>query len=156
FVVDRVTYKAKSQIVKKEKSLRRDQKGGLRSVPVKEADQNRSSLSDGEIREISEMMLKLEGAFGAPQDCEWAFSGGRLSMLQSRPITSLPPQAFYDSKVHGDRPILWDNSNIIESYSGVTSPLTFSHVSRAYRQVYLQFCELMGVPPQVVVEHEPM
>lgn len=30
---------------------------------------------------------------------------------------------------------LWDNSNIVESYSGVTSPLTFSFASYAYEQV---------------------
>jgi pyruvate,water dikinase len=41
--------------------------------------------------------------------------------------------------------MLWDNANITESYSGVTSPLTFSVIRGAYAQVYRQFLALMGV-----------
>jgi pyruvate,water dikinase len=41
---------------------------------------------------------------------------------------------------------LWDNSNIIESYSGVTSPLTYSFARNAYAIVYRQAFEVLGVP----------
>ena len=41
---------------------------------------------------------------------------------------------------------IWDNSNIVESYSGVTTPLTFSFAREIYEHVYGQFCRLMGVP----------
>ena len=41
---------------------------------------------------------------------------------------------------------IWDNSNIIESYSGVTTPLTFSFARRAYEGVYRQFCRMLAVP----------
>ncbi|MCV5942716.1 hypothetical protein OFN64_39175, partial [Escherichia coli] len=78
---------------------------------------------------------------GSPQDIEWAVQGGRLYLLQSRPITTptaAPPEA--------GEPTWWDNSNIIESYSGVTTPLTFSFASRAYRQVYRRLVRLFGVP----------
>lgn len=40
---------------------------------------------------------------------------------------------------------LWDNSNIGESYPGVTTPLTFSFARAAYERVYIDFSELMGV-----------
>ena len=33
-----------------------------------------------------------------------------------------------------------DNSNLAESYSGATTPLTYSFASRMYREVYKVFC----------------
>ena len=48
---------------------------------------------------------------------------------------------------------LWDNSNIIESYSGVTTPLTFSFAREVYEEVYQQFCRLMGVSEPLVEQH---
>jgi len=116
----------------------------------------KASLTDRQVGEVADLCMQLERSLGAPQDCEWAYSGATLFVLQARPITSLPPESFYDARVNGERPILWDNSNIVESFSGVTSPLTFSYASRAYRQVYLQFCQVMGVPQDVIEQHEPV
>ena len=45
---------------------------------------------------------------------------------------------------------IWDNSNIVESYSGVTTPLTFSFAREIYQHVYRQFCRMMGVPERVI------
>ena len=44
------------------------------------------------------------------------------------------------------RRVIWDNSNIAESYSGVTTPLTFSFAREIYEHVYRQFCRMMRVP----------
>src|SRR5204862_4343208 len=41
---------------------------------------------------------------------------------------------------------IWDNSNIAESYNGVTTPLTFSFARRIYEEVYRQFCRILRVP----------
>ena len=41
---------------------------------------------------------------------------------------------------------LWDNSNIAESYNGITTPLTFSFARRIYEEVYRQFCRILRVP----------
>ncbi len=40
---------------------------------------------------------------------------------------------------------IFDNSNLNESYSGVTTPLTYSFAKRAYEKVYINFCKLLGV-----------
>ncbi len=96
----------------------------------------------------------MEKKLGAPQDIEWALENGELFCLQTRPITVCPALAFYDEKVNGNASTLWDNANIIESYSGVSSPLTFSFASRAYRQVYLQFLELMGVSAKEISDND--
>ena len=83
--------------------------------------------------------------FGAPQDVEWALENGRLYLLQSRPITSLRELADPDGAL-----ALWDNSNIVESYGGVTTPLTYSFARYAYEQVYRRFLLLLGVSPRLV------
>ena len=52
------------------------------------------------------------------------------------------------------RLVIWDNSNIVESYSGVTTPLTFSFASEIYEHVYRQFCRMMGVPERADRRHD--
>jgi pyruvate,water dikinase len=97
-----------------------------------------TGLSDGQIRSIARLVHAVSDACGRPQDIEWAFEGERLHLLQARPITTLEPPAVGLAKI-------WDNSNIAESYGGVTSPLTFSFARAAYEGVYREFCRLMGV-----------
>ncbi len=57
-----------------------------------------------------------------------------------------PPVQIPINKTQG-QPTIWDNSNIVESYSGVTSPLTFSFARHVYAEVYIEFCQQMGVAP---------
>jgi rifampicin phosphotransferase len=106
------------------------------------------TLSDPEATEIASVTRKLGERFGAPQDVEWALESGgrRLRILQARPITTLPGGGGGERRV-------WDNSNIVESYSGITSPLTFSFALAVYEDVYRQFCSVVGVPPVLVDRH---
>ncbi len=135
--------------------LRRKEGGGLIKQPIPAGKLRPRVLSIEEIDELRVTALKLEQlAGGTPQDIEWALAGGTLHFLQMRPVTSLPPESFFNSKVNGTSATLWDNSNIIESYSGVTSPFTFSYASYAYYQVYLQFARMMKVPEKVLQEND--
>lgn len=154
FLVDRNKFEIKKNLVKKEHALVKNTSGGLLKVEVPLEEQELSSLSDSEIKIISETMIKLESALAAPQDIEWVFCQNDFYCVQTRPITSLPHPSFFIPGLKGSNYILWDNSNITESYNGVTTPLTFSHISKAYRQVYVQFCEIMGVPQELITKHE--
>lgn len=155
FYVNRKTLSFEPHVTKKDFYYVKDAQGGLRKEQVADDKKEVSSLNESQIKTISEAMIRLENKLGLPQDIEWVFEGSEFFCVQTRPITNLPAPAFYEKTKVGDRYILWDNSNITESYNGVTTPLTFSHISRAYRQVYLQFCEVMGVPSEVIREHEP-
>lgn len=76
---------------------------------------------------------------------------GELYCLQTRPIVTLPPSCFFDYSAPGGVATLWDNSNIVESYAGVTSPLTFSFASYAYERVGVAYNNGLGlatIPPQ--------
>lgn len=141
-------------LVKKDMYYVKGPDGGLLKKEVPQEKKEISSLSDEQLKDIAWVMVNLEEALGLPQDIEWVIEKGSLFCVQTRPITNLPSNAFFDNLIKGNQYILWDNSNITESYNGVTSPLTFSHISRAYRQVYLQFCEVMGVPDEMIKKHE--
>lgn len=155
FEVERAGLVASERILAdKQHSLRRAPAGGTQKVAVAAELATQPSLSEEQLLAVARLCLDCETKNGVPQDIEWAFEGDRLYLLQSRPITSLPNDAHFDPGVAGRDPTLWDNSNIIESYSGVTTPLTFSFASAAYKQVYLQFCQMMGVPQEVVDAHD--
>jgi len=100
-----------------------------------------SGLADTEIQNIAGLARRAAHVFGQPQDIEWALADGRLHILQSRPITSLAGLPDPDGAWQ-----LWDNSNIAESYSGITTPLTFSFAREIYGEVYRQFVKILNVP----------
>ncbi|MHC1743408.1 MAG: PEP/pyruvate-binding domain-containing protein [Syntrophobacteraceae bacterium] len=157
FQVDRATLQTKTcHVAGKRQLVRRLPQGGTEVVDVSSEDQEKACLTPSQIQAIASLTLKAEQCFGAPQDCEWALEGDALFFLQSRRITSVPPLAYYCDDILGSQATLWDNSNIIESYCGVTTPLTFSFVNVAYKQVYLQFCRVMGVPEPVIEAHDSM
>ena len=157
FEVRRDTGEIKSsEIPHKTHELLHAKTGGLQKIELPHEKGKASSLSPSEASEVARLCLEIESKLGSPQDLEWGIEAGVLYCLQTRPITTLPPDVFFEASVNGAHPVLWDNSNIIESYNGVTTPLTFSFASSAYRQVYIQFCEVMGVPRELILERESM
>jgi rifampicin phosphotransferase len=122
---------------------------GVSAFPVPEQDANRAALTDAQVLEIAALVRRCGNHFERPQDIEWAYEKGRLNLLQSRPITSLASFADPEGALN-----LWDNSNIAESYSGVTTPLTFSFARSIYEGVYRQFCRIMRVSESVIVAND--
>ncbi|MGH7427418.1 MAG: PEP-utilizing enzyme, partial [Candidatus Methylomirabilaceae bacterium] len=121
---------------------------GIRTTTVPDEIATLPALDDDEIRAVAELSRRAGRHLGRPQDIEWAIEGGRLYLLQSRPVTSLSNMADPDGMLQ-----VWDNSNIAESYGGVTTPLTFSFARHVYGEVYRQFCRLMHVPDRTIAGH---
>ena len=94
YVVDRKTLTAKETIIgAKEQKIVSDGEQGTRLEEIAESERDRSSLSEEALGELASLALTVEEQFDAvPQDIEWAISDGKLWMLQSRPVTNLPPQ----------------------------------------------------------------
>lgn len=78
------------------------------------------------IQELLKARAALEKLFGEGLDVEFAFWEHTLYYLQVRKITTLK---------HRERVIL-DNSNIAESYPGMTLPLTADFVARQYTAIF--------------------
>lgn len=115
--------------------------------------QNITSAPDGEavltpqkVLELANLTGRVEQAFGNPQDIEWAYQDDTLHILQARPITTqLKAPAQSDSQL-----LIFDNSNIVESYPGLVTPLTYSFAQYAYARVYRAFVRMVGVPEDVI------
>ena len=72
-------------------------------LPVPEADRRRPSLQPEQVAAVARLALQAEAVLGCPADVEWAVSGGRLFLLQARPITALPgPGAAGAPALRGD------------------------------------------------------
>jgi hypothetical protein len=55
--------------------------------PVPDADRGRFCLDDTGLSQLADLGRRVEAFYGDPRDIEWAFAGGRLFLLQARPIT---------------------------------------------------------------------
>lgn len=156
YTVNKDSLDVTSQLIEKSERFIFDTAiGGVCRVAVPEEHRRDSSLSPDQIRRLSVAALKIEAEFGCPQDIEFCFSGDdELFILQTRPITAMfaGSTSQRQNSPSGNH-IIWDNSNIIESYSGVTTPMTFSFIRRAYAIVYHCFAEVMGISPRTVHQH---
>jgi len=122
---------------------------GVAAKPVPDPLRDRQVLTDVQAVAVAALARRAAAVFGQPQDIEWAIAEDKLYILQSRPITTLRDLPDPDGIVN-----IWDNSNIIESYCGVTTPLTFSFARHVYAGVYRQFCRILRVPGKKIAAHE--
>ena len=125
--------------------------GEIEFIAVPTEQQEGASLNSEQILLIAKHLDALEKNLDGPQDIEFAIKDNIIYLLQTRPITAIiqsnDPQS-------GKNRIIWDNSNIVESYPGVTTPLTFSYIKTAYESVYRQLSLLMGASKKTVAENE--
>ncbi|WP_026185859.1 phosphoenolpyruvate synthase [Salinispora pacifica] len=121
--------------------------GGVEAIEVPDADRAQLSLDRVDLGTLWEAGRAISDAFGAPQDIEWAVADGQLWILQSRPITTVPTT----SRPMGELRI-WDNSNIVESFRGITSPLTFTFASKVYGAVYESYARSLRVPEKQLAQ----
>lgn len=105
---------------------------------------DRPSLLDEAIRQVAEYSLVAQKLLKAPADIEFSFDqNGRLFVLQMRPITTIRPQ---DIKI-------LDNTNIVESYPGLTLPLTYTFVVDAYRKVFTESAKAFLLSNKTITQH---
>lgn len=124
-------------------------KGGVMLKELPSEMKSLATLTEQQIYALGEVLDTLMNTFGSPQDIEFAIQDDQLYLLQTRPITALKPGNDQTGTY-----ILWDNSNIIESYPGVTTPLTFSFISGSYELAYKLFSAYLGVSEKVIKDNE--
>lgn len=107
-------------------------------------------LTDDQIIEVKRLVKHASEYFGRIQDIEWAYEGEKLYLLQSRPITTL------GGKNENGKVNIFDNSNIVESYGGITTPLTFSFIRNVYENVYIELCKIFKVKQEKIEMNSQM
>jgi len=99
---------------------------GLELRSVDESLREKPCLTDEEITEIAQIGEKIEKIFMAPQDIEGTITkDGKIHILQSRPIA-----------IDFRRLRVWANTNVTESFPGVTTALTYSFAKFFYRVIF--------------------
>lgn len=80
-----------SEIFAKDVAIVPDPDGGptTAEVAVEEPRASEPSLTAEQVVDVARLARDVEQHYGSPQDVEWALAGGRLYLLQARPVTAL-------------------------------------------------------------------
>ena len=148
-------------VTAQERGLFKIESGGSEWKSTKE-NGAQQKLSDKQIMELTEIILKIEKHYGFPCDIEWAFEGGKFYIVQSRPITTLTdktgdkeiPSVTGESKITGGglseiEPLL-KRKKEIQQFPATVLPLISASESAevmkqvlgfTYKNFYFQFNE---------------
>ncbi|OGS80397.1 MAG: phosphoenolpyruvate synthase [Gallionellales bacterium GWA2_59_43] len=106
---------------------------GTVEVEVEGAAASQVSLDPAQLAELADLMRRVEASYQFPQDIEWAISAGKLWLLQSRPVTSIPPR--------------WTRDESAERFPNVITPLAWEMVEDGFHRSLNHSFKLMGYPP---------
>lgn len=96
-----------------------------KSVYMNSSD-NAPHLDEHMINKLLDTSKRIKKVLGYEADIEFAIFANHVYILQARPITTLKT----------NNPIVLDNSNIVESYPGVSLPLTQDFVKEIYHDIF--------------------
>ena len=148
YTFDAFTKRVSEKISYKETMLSYDEDRGFgtKEISVAKDMAQRPCLTKEQVVRLCLIAKDVAKRLKFPQDIEWTIKDDEIWLLQTRPITSLP--------LSKDNEIVWDNSNIQESYQGVTLPLTFSYALKAYQDVYGETLRAMKVSQKQQKDYE--
>ncbi len=116
-------------------------KKGLVTELVEHELQKASSLSEKEIRQVQKLLMTAEKMLGRPADIEFVIDGDhQLHLLQMRPISTINTRNL----------AILDNTNIIESYPGISLPLSFSFATEAYEHIFRNCAQIFRVKDEAL------
>ena len=92
---------------------------------------NECTLDDAQLDELTDVIVRIEALYGLPMDIEWAFAGGRLFVLQARPITAYVPLPTEMLTRPGERRVLYTD---IALSSGLTINAPISPMGLAWME----------------------
>jgi rifampicin phosphotransferase len=106
---------------------------GTKEAALSPQEAQASCLTDAQIAAVAKLAQDAENHYQFPQDIEWGFADGRLFLLQSRPITAIPPR--------------WTRDESAERFPFPITPLTWDFVDDGFHQSLSFSLRLMGFPP---------
>ncbi len=106
---------------------------------------DRGPVSASFLYELATVALRIEEAFGQPQDIEWAERNGSLYVLQARPISTAPAPV-----AHPPDPATWTRQSIGERFPDPLMPLEATFVaSWVFAPGFRRLFQSMGAPPEL-------
>jgi rifampicin phosphotransferase len=121
FTLDRTTLSVTERLTGRQEVETVLAEHGTTESPLDPQRAARPALGDTQLARLAELGLRIEHRFGSPQDIEWAYARGRFWVLQTRPITNLPPgDVRWDPPVPGSA---WWRRQVVENLPEPLSPL---------------------------------
>lgn len=146
YKVDRQTRNIATNISHKEVMVSRN-KDGISQCSVPSEKTDTQVLTNKEILIVFDAILKTEEILGLPSDIEFSFDkNGKFHLLQMRPITTIEKEDI----------IILDNTNIIESYPGLTLPLSYTFALKNYQIVFRNSAKAFWVSKGKIEKMEPV
>lgn len=117
------------------KALHRQAGGGNVWQDIREPQASSQVLTEQQILELAELVIKIENHYGFPCDIEWAYEAGKFYIVQSRPITTLSSDV---SKVKRQTVSGPNPNDYIRMFAGKSFLYIFS-------DIFLQYYGPLGV-----------
>jgi len=133
WAIEKATGKVRSaQIAVKCRKVVAD-RSGTRELEIAKEQASQPCLGESELAQVSGLLAKVEQSYGFPQDIEWGIAQGQIFLLQSRPITTIPPR--------------WTRDESAERFPNVITPLTWDFVDDGFHRSLSHSFRLIGFPP---------
>jgi pyruvate,water dikinase len=137
-IADKATGKIKDLKVSEKAVMTVMTDHGTEERELKDERRHTRVLQDADVLRLVETGRLIENHYGTPQDIEWALAGGKLYLLQARPVTSLPEdpedvervrlqEVERLKKIAGNERRVWILHNLSETLPAPT-PLTWDIV----------------------------
>ena len=132
------SFKILAKEIGAKKTVAKSVAGGVEYVDLDSDQGTRASLTDEQALRLAELGDKVQATMGTPQDIEWAISeGDEVSILQSRPITTLRTEAADE--------IVWTRGYSDDYWNDPVSPLFFELLGdHLTKYVNVELNEIMG------------
>ncbi len=145
FRIHRTSKVLETVLMKKQTALRWNQINELYLENIDPQLAESPCLSNTEIEQVFEALQQAEILLASPADVEFSFDEhGKLYVLQMRPITTLDSNNIE----------ILDNTNIVESYPGITLPLSFSFAKQAYQNLFENSARFFWIDDTWVKQHQ--
>jgi pyruvate,water dikinase len=110
-------------------------------------------LTDEQVIAITEILIRIETLYDKPIDIEWAYAGGKLYLLQARPITAYIPLAPEMMTEPGERRILYMDIGLTEGMT-INRPMMPLTIDWLFGSAGMFVTPMMG-PVELRADNEP-
>jgi len=160
--VDKATGRVKKMEVAEKTVITVETESGTRQETLNDARRNSRVMNEAQVAELVNIARRIEDFYGQPQDIEWCRAKDRISIVQSRPITTLPePEISVPTEwklPRGAYAVM--RNNIVELMADPLSPLFatlgVSAINRSLTRTMNESFAMRGIMPDetiIVVNH---
>jgi len=154
-LVEKATGRVKKMEVGEKAVMRVPGAEGTTEIPVTFQKRRQPAITSKQAAELTRLGCEIEEQFGTPQDIEWAIAGGRVIILQARPVTVLPKGELIvpgddDWPALGEHPPqpfdLWTQVDVGEVWPYPVSPLMWSLALSALNETMRYSLRMLCAP----------